>query len=94
MSKTFIIPWGSEHICHWCKTNWRECSLFVEDKEIKAILNGTPFMIRPTQLMMLAQIDSCLINKFEPDKDKLPKQFKGRTYIQRSEIKNGKLKRR
>jgi len=86
--KVFLVPWGSESICYWCKKNGK-CSLFKEDPEIPTltlprgsnppspyVLLNAGVKIRFTQIFKLGALQDCLINEFEPDETKLPDSFK------------------
>jgi hypothetical protein len=94
--KVFLVPWGSESVCHWCKKNLK-CRMFTEDPElatmtlpsgcpapsVKVVQRAGP-RIRFTQLLMMAALQGCPINEFDPDETQLPDSFKGSKIVIRA----------
>jgi len=78
----FIIPWGSENICYWCRKDYK-CKYYSEDKEVEILKYCIPIKIRPTQLMKLGQLCGCPIQEFELNRNRLPKEFKNCKIIER-----------
>ena len=70
----FLVPWGSESICMWCKKD-KKCLLFKkeglkksEHSLIKAFWSAAHF----------AQIIRCPLDEFEPNEEKNPYITRGK----------------
>jgi len=94
--KIFLVPWGSESICYWCKKQG-QCSLYKDDPEIPTmtlpasanppspdVLQRAGVKIRFTELLKLCSLQGCLLDEITIDPAKLPQHFKDCTIVVRN----------